>query len=108
MSQGFRRILNVSLGAALTAAGVLVILVPVPLPPVGMFMLLAGFTMLTAHSRKARRGIQRARHRSALLSRTVERFAERGPAYVRRTLRRTRPDAIARHLQISALSAQIR
>lgn len=82
----------------------LVIMVPVPLPPVGVFMLLAGFTLLSAHSRKARRVIQRARHRSALLSRTVERFADRTPEYFRRTLRRTRPDAIARYLQIAAVA----
>jgi uncharacterized membrane protein YbaN (DUF454 family) len=105
MSHEIRRILLVSLGALLTAAGMLVILVPVPLPPVGIFMLLAGFTLLTAHSRKARRGLQRARHRSALLSRTVERFAERAPVSFRRTLRRTRPDAIARRLQIAAARA---
>ena len=101
-SQQIRRILLVSLGALLTAVGLVVLLVPVPLPPVGIFMALAGATLLTAHSHKARRVIQRARHRSALLSRTVERFAERTPEYCRRTLRRTRPDALARYLQMSA------
>jgi hypothetical protein len=98
MTQGFRRFFLVSLGALLTAAGVLVMLVPVPLPPIGMAMLLGGGTLLTANSRKARRGIQRARHRSALLSRTVERFAERAPGYFRRTPRRRWPDAIARYM----------
>ncbi|HEY2069001.1 MAG TPA: hypothetical protein VGG48_05560 [Rhizomicrobium sp.] len=102
MTHGFRRLFLVSSGAALTAAGLLVMLVPVPLPPIGLTMLLGGGTLLTANSRRARRGIQRARHRSALLSRTVERFAERAPDYFRRTLRRTRPDAIARYAQMMA------
>ncbi|HXM00027.1 MAG TPA: hypothetical protein VN932_08850 [Rhizomicrobium sp.] len=105
MGHGFRRVLLVSLGAAAALAGVLVMLVPVPLPPFGITLILGGATLLVGHSRKARRGMQRARHRSALLSRTVDRFAERAPGYFRRTLRRTRPDAIARHMQIAALGA---
>lgn len=102
MSHEIRRIFLVLLGALLTAVGLAVVLVPVPLPPVGVFMMLAGATLLSAHSHRARRGIQRARHRSAFLSRNVERFAERAPDYFRRTLRRTRPDAIARYMQMSA------
>jgi hypothetical protein len=108
MGQGFRQFIYVSLGALLSAIGVLVMLVPVPLPFIGVFMLLSGFTLLITHSRKARRWIQRARHRSALLSRTLERFAERAPAGIRLTLQRTRPEAIARYLQISALNAALR
>ncbi|HEY1631336.1 MAG TPA: hypothetical protein VGF56_08470 [Rhizomicrobium sp.] len=103
MSREIRRVFLVLLGVLLSAMGALVIMVPVPLPPVGIFMLLAGFTLLTAHSRRARRGLQRARHRSQWLSRNMERFAERAPGYIRRTLRRTRPDAIARYGQIVAL-----
>ncbi|MGH6872138.1 MAG: PGPGW domain-containing protein [Rhizomicrobium sp.] len=103
MSQGIRRIFLVSLGALLTSAGFLVLLVPVPLPPVGVFMLIAGLTLLSAHSRKARRVIQRSRHRSALLSRAVERFGERAPEYFRRVIRRTRPDAIVRSMRIATV-----
>jgi hypothetical protein len=105
MSHEIRRIALVLLGVLLTAAGGMVILVPVPLPPVGIFMLLAGFALLTTHSRRARRGLQRARHRSALLSRTVERFADRAPRGVRRTLSRTRPDALIRYLKIAEARA---
>jgi len=103
MNREIRKIFLVLLGLLLTAAGALVILVPVPLPPIGLFMLFTGFTLLTAHSRRARRGLQHARHRSEWLSRNFERFAERTPATIRRTLRRTRPDAIARYGQIVAL-----
>lgn len=101
MGAGLRRFFLVSLGAAVALAGVLVMLVPIPLPPFGVALVLGGGTLLAAHSRTARRGIQRARHRSAFLSRLVDRLAERAPDYFRRTLRRTRPEAIARRMQIS-------
>jgi hypothetical protein len=100
-----RRFLLISLGFFLTGFGTAICLIPLPLPPVGITSLIGGLTLLVANSRKARRGIQRARHHSALLSRTLEHCAARAPQGIRRTLSRTRPDAIARQMQISALSA---
>ncbi|HTQ15342.1 MAG TPA: PGPGW domain-containing protein [Rhizomicrobium sp.] len=97
-----RRVCLVFLGAFLVAAGLAVTLVPVPLPPVGMASLAGGLALLAAHSRTARRSIQRARHRCGLFSRTVDRVATMAPASTRRALHRTRPAVLARHLQIGA------
>jgi hypothetical protein len=97
-----RRLTLLSLGALLAAIGFVVILLPVPLPMVGVTPFVIGCVLLAANSRIMRRWIQRARHRSALLSCAFERFAARGPGSLRRVIRQTRPDALVRRSKMAA------
>lgn len=88
-------------GWAALGAGLLVLPVPVPLPfPLAATLLLGGASILSAHSRNFRHGIQFARHRYGWLSRMVDLFADHAPESVRRSVRRTRPDLVARHRRI--------
>jgi drug/metabolite transporter (DMT)-like permease len=95
-----RRFLLIFLGMFLAVAGLAIMLVPVPLPPLGLALMICGLSLLATHSRVARRSIQRARHRSARLSRIIERLTARAPRSFRDTLARTRPDALVRYLRI--------
>ena len=92
-----RRIFYIAIGLLLVTVGLLTMFVPIPVPLVALTPLVAGSMILSANSRTARRWIQRARHRSAMLSQAFEHFAKRIPEGWARILHRTRPDAIARH-----------
>lgn len=100
-----RRILHITLGLLLVAVGLVTMFVPIPVPLLALTPLAIGCVILSANSRTARRSIQRARHRSAMLSRAFEQFALRAPRSWARILHRTRPHAIIRHGKIAARNA---
>ena len=85
-------------GWTVLVAGLLILPIPVPLPfPAAAVLLLIGTAILSAHSRSFRHAVQYARHRYRWLSRSFETFGTRAPESVRKMVRRTRPDLIARH-----------
>jgi len=100
-----RRTLLLILGSLLAALGLVVMLLPVPVPMGGVALFALGCAILSANSRMGRRVIQRARHRSIHLSQAFERFARHLPQGWAHALRRTRPDAIARRIRIAARKA---
>lgn len=90
------------------AAGLVILPVPVPLPvPVAGMLVLAGTAILSVHSRRFRHSLQYARYRYGWLSRTFETVSSRAPTGVRRIVRRTRPDLVARHARRQAARAGI-
>lgn len=100
-----RRIVLLSVGWILTAAGLIV----TPLPPpfaFGIFLLAAGLIILTANSKTVRRWVQYARHHHGWLSRAFERLTHRhtgaGAATLRGMIRRTNPHALARFRRMRA------
>jgi hypothetical protein len=97
-----RRILLISLGFFLTALGLLLTVLPIPVPLIGVMPFVAGCIVLSANSRTARRFVQQARHRSARFSKMLEDVARRAPKSWRHILRRTRPDVLARALKMAA------
>jgi hypothetical protein len=101
------RYFYISIGLFLVAVGLLTMFVPIPVPLIALTPLAAGCMILSANSRTARRSIQRARHRSAALSRAFESFAKRIPQSWARILHRTRPDALARHGKMAARNSKI-
>jgi len=88
-------------GWGLVAVGTALMLVPVPIPLLGVAPFLLGGAILTRHSKSFRRLLQAVRHRFAFFSRYLERHAHRYPGAVRRMMRRTSPHAILRHARIS-------
>lgn len=99
------RVFYISLGLLLVTVGCVTMFVPIPVPLLALTPLAVGCMILSANSRTARRWIQLARHRSAMLSRAFEHFALRAPRSWARILHRTRPNAIIRHGKIAARNA---
>jgi hypothetical protein len=97
-----RRLIFVSLGALLAAAGFVLMVLPIPIPLIGTVPFVIGCALLSANSHRVRRGIQRTRYRFASLSAVFERIAARAPVGLRRVLERTRPDALARQAEMAA------
>jgi hypothetical protein len=100
-----RRIVLIALGLLLAVTGIVLMILPVPVPMIGLAPFAIGCIVLSANSRTARRWIQGARHRFAPLSHVLERFTARAPHGWARILRRTRPDAIVRRIKIAARKA---
>jgi len=92
-----RRLILLTIGWVLTAAGVIV----TPLPPpfaFGIFLLAAGLVILTANSKTVRRGVQYVRHHNDWFSRALERLHHpSSPHPVKHMVHRTRPHALHRH-----------
>jgi len=88
------------IGWGLVAVGAVLIVLPVPVPLVGLVPFLVGGVILTRHSKSFRRLLQIVRHRFAFFSRYLERHAHRYPGGVRRMMHRTRPHVILRHARI--------
>ncbi|HEX3673831.1 MAG TPA: hypothetical protein VHU87_06120 [Rhizomicrobium sp.] len=97
-----RRIILIAIGLLLAVIGFIVMLLPVPIPLIGVMPFAIGLAILSANSRIARRWVQRARHRSARFSQVLEKFTAKAPQSWARTLRRTRPDALARRGKMAA------
>lgn len=95
-----RRIALLIAGLFLVVLGLVVMLLPVPIPLGGIVYFAIGCAILSANSRMGRRAIQRVRHRSAHLSGLLERLSSRAPESWARALRRTRPDAIVRRMKM--------
>ncbi|MBV8976941.1 MAG: hypothetical protein JO261_02210 [Alphaproteobacteria bacterium] len=97
-----RRIFFVGLGWTLVVIGVVIMPTPLPIPMIGFGPILGGSAILTAHSKSFRRGLQRLRHRSGLISRQFDLFRNRGPHLIRTMVRRTRPVVLLRHARMRA------
>ncbi|MBS0472252.1 MAG: hypothetical protein JSR60_14365 [Proteobacteria bacterium] len=95
-----RKVLILTAGWVLTLAGILITPMPIPIPLIGIFPLLAGLAILINHSRTMRRMIQRIRHRVRWLSYMIEHGAHRLPKKIGRILHRSHPAPIARHERI--------
>lgn len=96
-----RRIVFLSAGWVLMLIGLCCSVLPVPFP-VGVFPFFAGLALLVTHSKRTRRMVQHARHRSDLLSRTLDFFVHRAPMRIKVIMRRTLPHAVARLARMRA------
>jgi len=95
-----RKLIVITGGWGLLAAGTILMVAPVPVPLVGTIPVLAGAAILSANSKPFRRRIQRLRHRFAFFSHWLERFLHRAPKLVKVMIRRTRPHALHRHARM--------
>ena len=95
-----RKFLILSLGWLLTAIGVVVTPMPIPIPLIGLLPLGAGLAILINNSRTMRRAIQRIRHRVRWFSYMLEHFTHRGPKAIGRILHRSHPASILRKERI--------
>ena len=84
-------------------AGAVLMFAPVPVPLLGTAPLLVGAAILSANSKSFRRRVQGLRHRFAFLSAWLERFLHRAPKLVKVMIRRTRPLALRRLAERTAL-----
>jgi hypothetical protein len=91
-----RKLIVVTGGWGLLAAGSVLLFTPLPIPLLGVLPLLTGCAILSANSKPFRRRVQSLRHRFAFLSHWLERFLLRAPRIVKVMIRRTRPHAIQR------------
>ena len=96
-----RKVLLLALGWLLTAIGVVVTPMPIPIPLIGLLPLGAGLAILINNSRTMRRAIQRIRHRVRWFSYMLEHFTHRGPKVIGRILHRSHPAALARKERIA-------
>lgn len=98
-----RRVFLLSSGWIVLGAGVLLLPLPVPMPiPVAFVLMMSGTTILSAHSRRFRHGVQYARYRYDWLSRSFEAMGLRAPESVKKMVRLTHPGAIERHARLRA------
>ncbi len=97
---GLRKILILTAGWLLTAIGVIVTPMPIPIPLIGLLPLGAGLAILINNSRTMRRAIQRVRHRVRWFSYMLEHFTHRGPKAIGRILHRSHPGPIVRKERI--------
>ena len=97
-----RKFLILALGWLLTAIGVVVTPMPIPIPLIGLLPLGAGLAILINNSRTMRRAIQRIRHRVRWFSYMLEHFTHRGPKAIGRILHRSHPAPILRKERFDA------
>lgn len=102
MTQIMRKMLVLSAGWVLVAAGSVLLFAPIPVPLAGVLPLLLGCAILSGASKPFRRRLQALRHRSDRVSRFLERQAHRLPRIVKVMIHRTRPHALRRHARIQA------
>ncbi|MGC9954113.1 MAG: PGPGW domain-containing protein [Rhizomicrobium sp.] len=91
-----RKFFLLTLGWLLAVAGLVLTLSPVPIPLIGVVPLLVGCAILSTHSKRFRRALQRLRHRFAFVSRWLEGMRHRMPHDVKTMIRRTNPRALFR------------
>jgi len=101
-----RKLLLMACGWLLVVIGIVLTPAPVPIPLIGILPLLIGCAILTAHSKKFRRAMQRLRHRFGWISRWLDRFMHRAPLLVKVMIRRTRPLALLRRARMRAKKLQ--
>ena len=99
-----RKVILLALGWVLTAIGVVLTPMPIPIPLIGLLPLGAGLAILINNSRTMRRAIQRIRHRVRWFSYMLEHFTHRGPKAIGRILHRSHPASIVRKERIDAQS----
>lgn len=95
-----RKLTVVAAGWGLLVAGAVLCLTPVPIPLIGVLPLLTGCAILSAHSKRFRRRIQRLRHRFDFFSKWLDRLVHRVPKLVKVMIHRTRPHALHRHARL--------
>lgn len=95
-----RKALILTAGGMLTVTGIVLTPMPIPIPLIGILPLGAGLAILIQHSRRARRFIQRLRHRIRWFSYMLEHVAHRGPKAIGRILHRSHPAPIVRKERI--------
>ncbi len=91
-----RKFFLIAAGWLLVVVGLLATFSPIPIPLIGIVPLLIGCALLSTHSKRFRRALQRLRHRFAFISRRMESLHHRMPHNVRTMIRRTNPRALLR------------
>jgi uncharacterized membrane protein YbaN (DUF454 family) len=91
-----RKFFILTLGWFLVAVGLVLTPAPVPIPLIGVVPLLVGCAILSTHSKRFRRALQRLRHRFGFVSRWLEGVRHRMPRDVKTMIRRTNPRALFR------------
>ena len=100
MKRLVRKLTVLVTGWCLLIGGAVLCLTPVPIPLIGVLPLLVGCALLSRHSKRFRRRVQRLRHRFEFFSKWLERFVHRAPKLVKVMIRRTRPHALHRHARL--------
>ena len=91
-----RKFFTLTAGWLLVAVGLVLTPAPVPIPLIGIVPLLMGCAILSTHSKRFRRALQRLRHRFDFVSRKLEGVRHRMPRQVKTMIRRTNPLALLR------------
>lgn len=93
--RNIRRTVMLIIGWALLIPGLVFVVLPPPFA-FGAVMVLAGVAILVAHSRFMRRVVQWVRAHFPFVDRAMRVIEQRLPDWVRRQLKRTRPEALRR------------